>query len=149
MNIRNQKILAAKVAGVGLDRILLVPERVSEIKDAITKADIRALIKSGAIKISDAKTPSRVRAKARHAQQLRGRRRGSGKRKGALSARAPAKREWINKIRLMRNVLSTLKDQGKLSQATYKDIYRKAKGGFFRNKGHMLFYLEQNKLLKR
>jgi large subunit ribosomal protein L19e len=148
MNLSNQRVLAAKAAGVGLDRVLLVPERVSEIKDAITKADIRALIKSGAIKILAIKTPSRIRAKVRHAQKLRGRRRGAGKRKGAAGARSQKKRRWINKIRLIRNMIKTLKEQGKLPQKTYVEIYRKAKGGFFRDKGHMLFYLEQNKLLK-
>jgi large subunit ribosomal protein L19e len=148
MDLSNQKILAAKVAGVGLARIMLVPERVSEIKDAITKADIRALIKSGAIKISDARTPSRIRAKIRHAQKLRGRRKGHGKRKGGARARVPSKRQWINKIRLMRGTLKNLKVQGKLSQETYTQIYRRAKGGFFRDRGHMLFYLEQNKLMK-
>ncbi len=149
MNLSNQRVLAAKVANVGLDKVLLVPERVSEIKDAITKADIRALIKSGAIKILDVRSPSRIRAKTRHAQKLRGRRRGSGKRKGASGARSNKKRKWINKIRLMRGTLKNLKVQGKLSQETYTQIYRRAKGGFFRDRGHMLFYLEQNKLLKR
>jgi large subunit ribosomal protein L19e len=148
MNIKNQKILAAKVAGVGIDRVILVPERLNEIKEAITKADIRALIKSGAIKILDAKTPSRARAKKRHAQRLRGRRKGHGKRKGSAKARSPSKTEWIKKIRLMRKTLKNLKAQGKLDKKIFNEIYRKAKGGFFRDKGHLLFYLEQNKLLK-
>ena len=148
MNLRNQKIIAAKVAGVGTGRVILVPERASEIKDAITKADIYALIKSGAIKILNVKSPSRVRAKARHAQKLRGRRRGSGKRKGAQGARSNSKREWINKIRLIRKTLQSLRASGKLSQETYTLMYRRAKGGFFRNKGHMLIYMEQNKLMK-
>jgi large subunit ribosomal protein L19e len=148
MNLKTQRELAAKVTGAGLDRIALVPERVSEIKDAITKADIRALIKSGAIIIKSISTPSRIRAKVRHAQKLRGRRRGAGKRKGASGARTPTKREWINKIRLMRNMLKTLRERGKLTDEVYHLIYRRAKGGFFRNKGHMMIYLEQNKLMK-
>lgn len=148
MNIANQKRLAAKAAGVGVGRVILVPERVSEIKDAITKADIRALIKNGAIKIIDAQSPSRVRAKARHAQKLRGRRRGSGKKRGAAGARLNKKHNWMNKIRLMRSTIKNLKTQNKITQQTYVEIYRKAKGGFFRDRGHMLFYLNQNKLMK-
>jgi large subunit ribosomal protein L19e len=148
MNLSNQKILAAKAAGVGIERVVLVPERIEEIKDAITKADIRTLIKSGAIKILNTRTPSRGRAKVRHAQKLRGRRRGSSRRKGASGARTPTKRAWINKIRLMRSTLKSLREQDKLSLQDYHQVYRRAKGGFFRDRGHMLFYLKQNKLLK-
>lgn len=148
MNLANQKKLAAKAAGVGLGRVILVPERLAEIKDAITKTDIRALIKSGAIKISDARTPSRGRAKLRHLQKVRGRRRGQSRRKGAGGARSNKKTAWINKIRLLRRTLQTLRERDKLSAETYHQIYRKAKGGFFRDRGHMLFYLEQNKLIK-
>lgn len=148
MNIANQKRLAAKAANVGVGKVILVPERISEIKDAITKADIRALIKSGAIRIMATKTPSRIRAKLRHAQKLRGRRKGHGKRKGASKARTAGKRQWINKIRLMRSTLKSLKARNKITQQIYVEIYRKAKGGFFRDRGHMLFYLNQNKLMK-
>lgn len=147
MSLAMQKRLAAKVASVGVDRIALVPERISEIKDAITKADIRSLIKSGAIRILPACTPSKARARIRHLQQKRGRRRGSGRRKGAKNARTSSKRLWIRKIRLMRATLTHLKTTGKLTPQNYRLIYRRAKGGFFRDKGHMLFYLEQNKLL--
>jgi len=148
MNISNQKRLAAKVAGVGTERIILVPERVSEIKDAITKADIRTLIKSGAIRILPINPPSRSRVKTRNAQKKRGRQRGPGGRKGGKSARMPHKLVWIRKIRLMRATLKHLKSTDKVTQQVYDDIYRKAKGNFFRDKGHMLFYLQQNKLMK-
>ena len=148
MSLDNQKRLAAKVAHVGTDRVALVPERISEIKDAITKTDIRTLIKSGAIKILPQKTPSMTRAKARLAQRKFGRQRGHGRRKGAKYARAPAKQAWVRKIRLIRSALKHLKTTNRITQQTYKDIYRKAKGNFFRDKGHMLFYLQQNKLVK-
>jgi large subunit ribosomal protein L19e len=148
MNIANQKRLAAKVAHTGTEKIILVPERVGEIKDAITKADIRLLIKSGAIKILQKRAPSRGRTKTKFAQKKLGRQRGHGSRKGAKYARAPRKQTWIRKIRLMRATLKHLKTTGRVSQQIYDDIYRKAKGNFFRDKGHMLFYLQQNKLMK-
>ncbi|MCX6775169.1 MAG: 50S ribosomal protein L19e [DPANN group archaeon] len=148
MNISNQKRLAAKVAHAGTERIILVPERVGEIKDAITKADIRTLIKSGAIRILPTRSPSRIRAKIRNAQKKRGRQRGPGARKGGQSARMPHKLVWIRKIRLMRATLKHLKSTNMVTPQVYNDIYRKAKGNFFRDKGHMLFYLKQNKLMK-
>jgi large subunit ribosomal protein L19e len=148
MMLKNQKKLAAEVAHVGIDRVRLVPERVSEIKEAITKADIRALIKSGAIIVKPISPPSKARARERRAQKKRGRQKGTGKRKGAKNARQNAKQLWMRKIRLMRATLKYLRDSDKISKDTFKDIYRKAKGGFFRDKGHMLFYLEQNKLVR-
>src|SRR3990172_11632349 len=148
MMLKNQKKLAAVVAKAGIERVRLVPERISEIKEAIKKEDIRTLIKSGAITISNTKTPSRGRARARHAQKKRGRSRGTGRRKGAQGARAPKKQAWVRKIRLIRRTLKSLRGSDKISQQTYRDIYMKAKGGFFRDRGHMLFYLQQNKLMK-
>ena len=42
MNLDFQKRLAAKVAGVGLKRIKFNPEFINEIKDAMTREDIKA-----------------------------------------------------------------------------------------------------------
>ena len=148
MNIANQKRLAAKVASVGTGRVILVPERISEIKDAITKADIRTLIKSGAIRIMPKSSPSRIRTKIRFAQKKRGRRRGCGARKGGKNARTPSKQAWVRKIRLIRAMLKHLRNADKITAQVYADSYRKAKGNFFRDKGHMLVYLQQNKLMK-
>jgi large subunit ribosomal protein L19e len=149
MNLQIQKVLAAKVAKAGLDRVVLNPARYDEIKEAITRADIRALIKSDAIKILPIRRPSKHRARARAAQRKKGRQRGQGTRKGAKYAREPHKRVWINKIRMLRRTLKNLKIQGKLEASTYKDLYAKSKGGFFRDRGHMMFYIESNKLLKQ
>jgi len=149
MNTETQKVLAAKVAGVGLGRVSLNPSRYEEIKEAITKADIRDLIKTGAIRILPTRTSSRHRARARQAQRKKGRQRGHGSRTGAKYARAPRKRTWINKIRVLRATLQTLKTQKKLDNGTFKDLYAKAKGGFFRDRGHLMFYIESNKLVKQ
>src|SRR3989344_3641132 len=51
MDLRKQKELAAEVAKVGVYKIVLDPARYEDLKEAITKADIRALIKDGAITI--------------------------------------------------------------------------------------------------
>lgn len=148
MQLSLQKRLAAQVAKVSPSRISFDPARLADIKEAITKADIRALIKQDVIKILPAKSPSRVRARARHIQRKKGRQRGHGKRKGAKGARRGKKELWINKIRPQRRLLKGLLEGQKITKQTYKKIYKKAKGGFFRDRGHLLFYLKQNKLLK-
>lgn len=148
MNLETQKVLAAKVSGVGLSRVVLNPSRYDDLKEAITKADIRSLIKQGAIKILQLKGPSSYRAKARRAQKKKGRQTGHGTRRGTKFARNPRKRQWINKIRAIRKMLQDLKAKGKIENKVYNDLRAKSKGGFFRDRGHVKFYIESNKLMK-
>lgn len=55
MNLRSKKNLAAKTFDVGKKRISIINSRKEEIKEAITKQDIRDLFESGAIIIKDKK----------------------------------------------------------------------------------------------
>ncbi|MEM2954597.1 MAG: 50S ribosomal protein L19e [Candidatus Nanoarchaeia archaeon] len=145
MNLTNQKVLAAKIAKVGINRVIFTPENLNEIKEALTKADISALIKKGAIKILPAKTPSRVRAKKRHLQRVKGRQKGPGSRKGT---RISKKELWMQKVRALRLLLKTLKKQNKITPKVYEELRKKVKGNFFRSRAHLLLYLKQNNLLK-
>lgn len=148
MDLKFQKRLAAKTFGVGINRISLEPSRYDDIKEAITKADIRSLTKQGAIKILPAQAPSRHRARERKSQKKKGRQKGQGSRKGKKFARTPRKKQWIAKIRTIRKLLKNLKEKKQIENKTYYDLYAKSKGGFFRDRGHVIFYLESNKLLK-
>ena len=58
----------------------------------------------------------------------------------------PRKRGWINKIRLLRKTLKLMKEKKQITQADFKLLYRRAKGGFFRNRAHMIFYINQNNM---
>ncbi|MGB9675393.1 MAG: 50S ribosomal protein L19e [Candidatus Nanoarchaeia archaeon] len=146
MSLLSQRALAAKVAKVGISRVRFNPENLKEIKEALTKADIKGLIKKGAIIILPKTTPSRVRAKARHAQRLRGRQRGPGSKK---KAKISKKELWVMKVRALRKLASKLKDQNKITPKTYNDIRAKIKGNFFRDKAHLLLYLERSGLIKK
>ena len=148
MDLRKQKELAAEVAKVGVYKIVLDPARYEDLKEAITKADIRALIKDGAITIKQKRTPSRQRANARHLQRKKGRQRGHGRRKGQKKARTPRKQQWMRKIRILRTTLRTYRDENKFDMKTFVDLKQKVKGGFFRDNNHLMFYVKSNKLLK-
>ena len=52
------------------------------------------------------------------------------------------------KIRALRALLKKFKEDERLETSVYRDLYKKAKGNFFRNKRHMLLFIEQNNLLK-
>jgi len=59
MNLRSKKQLAANTFGVGKSRIMFVNERIEEIKEAITKQDMRNLLQDGAIIIKEVKGRSK------------------------------------------------------------------------------------------
>ncbi len=147
-NLRLQKRLAAKVAGVGLSRIR-IDASAEGLKEAITGADISGLIQEGTIKITSPKGISRHRARVRHIQRKKGRQRGFGSRRGTANARSPHKTEWVNKIRAIRKLLNELKDKESLTSKVYRELRQKAKGNFFRSRKHVMVYLEQRGLIKK
>ena len=111
MELKIQKRLAAQVLKCSPKRIRLDTERLEEIKEAITKADIRSLINTKAIVKVQKKGVSRFKAKIRHLKKKEGRYKGFGSRKGRNTARLPPKRRWMNAVRLQRGLLKMLKDK--------------------------------------
>ena len=65
MNLRKKKQLAAKALKVGEKRIMFLEPRLEEIKEAITKQDIRDLKNEGAIIIKDVKGKKKVEKRKR------------------------------------------------------------------------------------
>jgi len=148
-NLKLQKKLAKKVLGVGNKRIKIDSAVAEEIKEAITRADIKDLVEDGAIEVVQKKGVSRHRARARHLQRKKGRQRGHGLRKGKAGARTPKKQVWMAKIRRIRAELKSLRVDAVLGAETYRLLYRRAGGGFFRDRGHLLVYIKQHKLAKK
>ncbi len=146
MDLSLQKRLAASVSDCSEKRIKFDNERLDEIKEAITKADIRGLIKDKAIIVKQKKGSSRFRARKKKKQKSKGRQKGFGSRKGKKKARMQQKKNWVNKVRLQRNFLSVLKDKGIITKPIYRGLYTKVKGGFFRSKRHIKLYIEEHNL---
>ena len=132
----------------GENRVRFDPESLEEIKEAITKADIRGLIGKGIISKKRLLNTSRFWARKRKEQKGRGRQKGYGSRKGKKTARTEPKRTWINKVRLQRYYLKNLRDRKSLSPNTYHDLYMKSKGGFFRSLRHLKLYIEERGFVK-
>lgn len=149
MNLAVQKRLAASVLKCSPKRVHFVADRVPDIKEAITKADIRGLVSEGLIVKEQAQGVSRARANKKAAQRRKGLQRGHGKRKGKKTAIVPRKEAWMAKIRVQRSFLAELKAKSLVDQDAYKNLYRKAKGGFFRNKRHIKIYIEEHNLVKK
>ena len=134
MNIRTQRLIAAKIFKVGTDRVWLDNNKIEDIKKAITKDDIRGLIAEGLIKRKQKEGSSRVRARKILVQKRKGRKQGSGSKEGKRTARSPRKRSWINRIRPQRELLKDLKEKNRIEKKDYGILRRKAKGGLFRSK---------------
>tara|TARA_Y100000034_G_scaffold131715_1_gene193067 strand:+ start:37 stop:498 length:462 start_codon:yes stop_codon:yes gene_type:complete len=147
MKLKTQKRIVQSLFKVGKDRIKFDPEKLSEIKEAITKKDIKSLVNKKAIKLKPKKGVSRVRARKILEQKRKGRRKGIGSRKGKVSARLKPKKAWMNKIRVQRKFLKTLKDKGLIENKNYRELYLKTKGGFFRSQRHLKTYINERGLI--
>ena len=53
------------------------------------------------------------------------------------------------KIRSLKAMLKVLRDKGMIETATYRNLYMKAKGGFFRSKRHLRLYVDEQGLIKK
>jgi len=143
MKLNNQKRIAAQVLKCSAKRVKFDPDRLSDIKEAITKIDIKGLIKDHAIRKIPIKGVSRGRARKVLIQKRKGKQRGPASKEGSKNARLPRKKRWMNKIRAQRNFLKILKDKKIVDNKLYRDLYMKSKGGFFRSKRHIKLYLEE------
>lgn len=148
MDLKMQKRLAADILGVGEDKVWLDPDRNSEISTAITREDVRQLIKEDAIKSKPKRSVSRGNAKEREKQKSKGRQSGQGTRKGSKGSRKSSKEEWIDKVRALRRKLKEFRDEGVIDSSLYRELYGKVKGGAFRSKSHLETYLKERGLLE-
>ena len=146
MDLKLQKKLASKISNKSPKKIRINMERLDDIKEAITKADVRSLISDGAIGVGSKVGVSRYRAKARAAQRRKNKQRGAGRKKGKKGARQDKKEVWMDKVRCQRALIRSLKD--KLDVKVFRNLLLKVKGGYFRSVRHIKIYLTEHKLVR-
>lgn len=129
--------MAAGILGVGEKRIWLNPEEGERIGGAMTRDDVRGLIKDGIVKKRTAAGQSRGRARVLKAKKRKGLRRGPGKRKGTFKVRAQKRASWITGVRGQRRVLREMKKKGVKTKISYRKIYVRIKGGYFKGKKYV------------
>jgi large subunit ribosomal protein L19e len=135
-----QRRLAADILKVGETRIAMDEEHLEDIKNAITRADIKKMISHGyiTVKRTKIKRPELYKKK---------RKKGYGSRKGRLGAKVTKKERWMNTIRPLRRMLKELRDKGTIDTRTYRKTYYLIKSGAFRNRSHLKVYLKQKGIL--
>jgi len=146
MKINQRKNAVARMMNVSRKRVWVDPSRLKDVKDSITKEDLRNLIGQGIIKIKQAGGVSRARARHILKQKRKGSRKGYGSKKGRKTARSNPKELWINKVRSQRRLLKQYRNTGKIERKVYSELYNKVKGGFFRSTRHIAIYLKDRNL---
>ena len=147
--MNTQKKLASKLLKASPKRIKFDNQRLADIKEAITKTDIRQLIDEKAIRKINEKGVSRSRANKILSQKSKGKRKGAGSNKGKKTARLPKKEAWMSKIRAQRELIKNMREKEVISNDVYRKLYKKSKGGFFRNKRHIKLYIEEHNLIQK
>ena len=126
MNLSKKKLLAARTLKVGKERIVFVKYRINEIKEAITKQDIRDLKKDGAILVKE--------IKGRKTNHQRKNIRSAGNIRKKIKRR---KRDYVNLTRKLRKYAKELGILGKLSKEEIKEIRKKIRSKDFRSKANL------------
>ena len=140
--------IASGMLGVGESKVKFRTDSIKKIEEALTREDIRTLIKDGVVYKIHKRGVSRVRGEAKRAQRKKGRRGGMGSRKGTPSARLDSKEAWIAKVRAQRRFLNGLVSSKKITDPkVYRKLYMMAKGNAFKSVKIMETYINDNKLL--
>jgi len=134
MKLETKKSLASRALNMSKGRIVFNSARLSEIKEAITKQDIKDLTSSGAISIKDPK--GRKKTKKRKTR----RRAGSIKKK--VNTR---KQDYVKLTRKLRTFLRNVKTRMKLSNDDCKELRKIIRASEFRSLAHMKEKIKQMK----
>ncbi len=133
MNLGKKKSLSARTLNIGKDRIQFIASRLEDIKQALSKADIRDLFKDGAIKIKPIKGKKKV---------VKRKRRGPGKIKKKINQR---KQEYVKSTRKLRAYVAELKKKGELNLEEVKEIRKKIRNRRFKSKAQLKIYIKNLK----
>jgi large subunit ribosomal protein L19e len=134
---------------IGKTRVWIDPERLEDVEEVITRAEIRGLINDGIIQAHPQKGISRGRARVRQIKRKKGLRRGHGSRSGGRTSVRTKKERWGIKIRAIRKHLKKLVDTRVIQRSTYRRLYLLSKGGVFDNVRQVEQYIEANQLARR
>jgi len=134
MNLGKKKRLASRTLNVGKERIVFLASRLKEIKEAITKQDIRDLKKEGAIIVKE--------IKGRKKKKKLSKRKGFGKIKKKVNKR---KEKYVIMTRKLRKYVTEMKKKGNISREEFYDVRKKIRNKAFRSKNHLKEYLEGRK----
>ena len=134
MNLSKKKALAVKTLKVGKARIIFVKSRLEDIKEAITKQDIKDLQKDGAIIVKD--------IKGRKKNLKKKVKKSTGNIRKKVNKR---KKEYVIMTRKLRKYVKELKNHGKLSREEVIDIRKKIRNKYYKSLGNLKEHIRREK----
>ncbi len=126
MKLEKKRELASRALGIGRNRIVFNKERLAEIKEAITKEDMKHLAKEGAITIKETRGRRKI--------EKRENRRRAGSIKKSTNVR---KREYVVLTRKLRAYLAELRRKGTISRDNYRDLRKQIRLKAFKSKSSL------------
>jgi len=126
MKLEKKKALAARALNVGTKRIVFNAKRLSELKEAITKQDMKDLKEGGAISLSE------KQGHKTHKKRKTRRRTGSIKKKPKTR-----KQDYVKLTRKLRKHLTNLSNRGNLEKEKHKEIRKEIRTKSFRSLSQM------------
>ena len=132
MKLDKKKVLAARVLKVGKGRIKLDDTRFAELKEAITKQDIRDLHSQGIIQIKEKKGRKKI---VRRKTKKR-----AGKIKKTVNKR---KQEYVKITKKLRYYIKELKNQDRITKEDYEDLRKKIRARTFKSKSQLKGHLTE------
>lgn len=126
MKLEHKRALVARTLEVGKNRIIFNKERLAEIREAITKQDIRDLVQDKAITIAP--------IKGRRTVQPRKWRRRHGKVRKKVRA---TKKEYVSITRKLRAYSAELRSQGKITKEHHTLLRKEIRAHTFKNKAQI------------
>ena len=120
-----KKKLIARTLGIGMSRIAI--KSMEELKEAITRQDIRELVKEGIIKIKQGKGKRKVK-------KIKRRRKGPG----SIKKKMKKGKKWHAILtRKLRQHIKIQKKKGKMSNERYREMRVKIKARAFADLKHL------------
>jgi len=134
MKEERAKQIASQILNSGVSRIKILPNAIEDVKKALTRNDIKKLIEEKKI-IAVAKK-----------QKMKKERKKKSVKKGSAKARKSVR--WEDIVRAQRRLLKKLKEEKKITNQTFKKVYKLIKSGNFSSKSSLLTFLKDQKLLE-
>jgi large subunit ribosomal protein L19e len=126
MKLENKKELVSRTLKVGLNRVVFNTARLNEIKEAITKQDVRDLFVSGAIMVKEIKgTKTKEKRKWR-------------RRSGSIRMSPKGgKTKYVMRTRKLRDYIMRLRDNEMISRDIYLKLRQEIRASVFKDLTHL------------
>ncbi len=139
MSVKLTKRTASSILKRGVSSIRIKPDAVEDAQKAITREDVRGLIKGGKVYALKEKENISAYSKVLKEKRSKGRRRGKGRKKGTRKARGIV--TYQKRVRAQRRILAALKDEKVIDNVMFKKFYALVKGGSFQTKMTLISHI--------